>query len=246
MTRRSANRRAPRSRAGMTLMEVMVAITITGMMTAAGYGAFTSIIDHRRALREATERLERAAALRETLDGWLATARIAQQVGGVPAGRAGAAQTTRTFVDGGGSAIQSSAASAGPEQELTFFTTALTPSLAPNTRVRLYIDADESTPERGLTMEYQGGQVIAGLGRRGLDSTITSMLVEFLDNRTHRWIRGGESTTQGVQTIAVRITLSSADASRIDSLPSVLRLPIVRSTIDPAAFRGAVPQPGLR
>jgi type II secretory pathway component PulJ len=229
----------------MTLMEVMVAITLTGMMTAAGYGAFTSIIDHRRALREATERLERAAALRETLDGWLATARIAQQVGGVPAGRAGAAQTTRTFVDGA-SAMQSSATSAGPEQELTFFTTALTPSLAPNTRVRLYIDADESTPERGLTMEYQGGQVIAGLGRRGLDSTITSMLVEFLDNRSHRWIRGGESTTQGVQTIAVRVTLSSANASGVDSLPSVLRLPIVRSTTDPAAFRGAVPQPGPR
>jgi prepilin-type N-terminal cleavage/methylation domain-containing protein len=238
--------RVLRARAGMTLMEVMVAITLTGMMSAAGYGAFTSLIDHRRALREATERLERAAALREMLDGWLANARIAQQVGGVPAGRAGSVQAGRALLAGRDGNTQSSATSAGPERELTFFTTSLTPSLAPNTRVRLYIDADESTPERGLAMEYQAGPLTAGIQRRGLDSTITRMLVEFLDNRTHRWVRGGETTTEGVQTIAVRVTLSTDDPGRSDSLPSVLRLPIVRSTNDPAGFRGIVPQPGPR
>ena len=69
-----------RARRGMTLMELLVATSITGMTTAAGYAAFASVIDHRRALRESTARAERAAALRTTLDGWLAAGRVQEFV----------------------------------------------------------------------------------------------------------------------------------------------------------------------
>jgi prepilin-type N-terminal cleavage/methylation domain-containing protein len=227
-----------RLRRGMTLMEVMVAIAITGMMTLAGYGAFASLIDHRRALRDATFRLERAAALRETIDGWLVTGRIAIQIGGLPAGRTGSTQGIRPPPRGEGDdtqPTQSSATSPGLDEEITVTTTALTPALTPNTRVRLYIDADERTPERGLAMEYQSGQ-LTGLQRRGLDSTITAMLVELLDERTRRWVRPSQVTS--VQPMAVRLTFSSTDPSGVDSLPSILRLPIVRSTTDPTAQRG--------
>lgn len=230
---------APRSlRRGMTLMELMVAVSITGMMTAAGYGAFASIIDHRRALRDATVRLERAAALRETIDGWLATGRIVQQLGGVPGGGANGGRTSTNpgpDMIGQQSNVASSAVSAGQDEEVSFTTTALTPALAPNTRVRLYIDADENTPERGLAIEYQTG-TLAQMRRMELDSTITEMTVEFLDNATQQWNRPSEGL--GRQRAAVRLTFASGTLTTADSLPSILRLPIVRALVDPATLVG--------
>src|SRR5678815_1909130 len=40
-----------RARAGMTLMELVIGLAITGLMAAAGAGAFASIIDHKRVIR---------------------------------------------------------------------------------------------------------------------------------------------------------------------------------------------------
>src|SRR5690606_7133586 len=60
-----------RTRAGMTLMELVIGLVITGMMAIAGTAAFTSIIDHRRVITEATVETERAAALREMLRTWI-------------------------------------------------------------------------------------------------------------------------------------------------------------------------------
>lgn len=220
----------------MTLMELMVAVAITGMMTAAGYGAFASIIDHRRALRDATVHLERAAALRETIDGWLATGRIVQQIGGVPGGRGGGglSSTGTSAAPMRGATAMSSAVSAGQDEELTFTTTALTPALAPNTRVRLYIDADDNTPERGLAIEYQSGQ-LATLHRIELDSAVREMTVEFLDNGTQRWYRPSQDAGRAS---AVRVTLGSGTLAGPDTLPRLLRLPIVRALLDPATLVG--------
>ena len=50
------------ARRGMTLMELAVAIALTGMMAAAGAATFSAIIDHRRVIRESTVETERAAA----------------------------------------------------------------------------------------------------------------------------------------------------------------------------------------
>ena len=51
------------SRAGMTLMELVVALLIMAMMATMGGMAFRSIIDHRRDIVQATVTTERAAAL---------------------------------------------------------------------------------------------------------------------------------------------------------------------------------------
>ena len=59
-------------------------------------------------------------------------------------------------------------------------TTAATPAMSPNVRVRLFVDGDASTPETGLTMEYQpsdGGTQIP-LQRRQLEPSIGAMLVD--------------------------------------------------------------------
>ena len=73
-------------RRGMTLMERVVAIAITGMMAAAGAATFASIIDHRRVIKESTVETERAAALRELVRTWIAAGTLQIQQGGGPRG----------------------------------------------------------------------------------------------------------------------------------------------------------------
>src|SRR4051794_33331012 len=81
-------------RHGMTLMELVVAIALTGMMAAAGAATFSSIIDHRRVIRESTVQTERAAALREMLRTWIAASSILLPQGGGPRGLTNSARVT--------------------------------------------------------------------------------------------------------------------------------------------------------
>jgi Tfp pilus assembly protein FimT len=46
----------------MTLMELVIGLAITSMMTAAGAGAFESLISHRKVIRDASVSTERAVA----------------------------------------------------------------------------------------------------------------------------------------------------------------------------------------
>src|SRR5262245_49219277 len=75
-----------RARGGMTLMELVIGLAITGIMAAAGVAAFGSIIDHRRIIREASSATERAAALRETIRSWTLGGTVRMQIGGGPRG----------------------------------------------------------------------------------------------------------------------------------------------------------------
>src|SRR3954470_19642620 len=75
-----------RARRGMTLMELVIGLTITGMMATAGAVAFGSIIDHRQIIRTATVETERAAAMREMIRGWINAGSIQIQQGGGPRG----------------------------------------------------------------------------------------------------------------------------------------------------------------
>jgi prepilin-type N-terminal cleavage/methylation domain-containing protein len=230
-----------RPRRGMTLMELLVAIAITGMMTAAGVGTFAAVIDHRQSLTASTARIERAAALREELDTWISGGTVAIQQGGGPRGRSSARSVARlrtsSMMGGTAPSATASAAVSDPDAELTITTNALTPTLAPSARVRVYIDTDGSTPETGLAVEIQGNQQTP-LVRQELDSTVTGMLVEFLDQRTHRWVRASEGAT--ITPMAVRITLSGAGDPARDSLPAILRVPIVRTTNDMASQRNGL------
>src|SRR3954465_4458613 len=108
-----------RPRRGMTLMELVVAIALTGMMAAAGAATFSSIIDHRRVIRESTVSTERAVALREMIRAWVAAGTIQLQIGGGPRGLASSA---RISARPGMAAGVTAAASTG--DEITINTTA--------------------------------------------------------------------------------------------------------------------------
>ena len=224
-----------RHRRGMTLMELVIGLAITGMMAAAGAGAFASIIDHKRDIQTASVRTERAGALREMIKSWIYAGTIQIQRGGGPRG------LTRTLTGAGAAgsrglnstAAVSAAQAAG--DEIAFTTTALNPSLLANVRIRLYVDADANTPEKGLSIEYQPSAQLP-LVRKMLDSTIDSLKVEYLDNRTNRWFAATEAAT--ITPYAVRLSFHSADTAQSPLLLLPMIFPIGNPNL--SAFQRAL------
>jgi len=200
----------------MTLMELMVGMVITGVMATIGAAAFGSIIDHRRIIKESTVDMERASALRDQLRLWIGSGTVLIQTGGVPnigGGRASAMPSNATI---------SAAAATG--DEISVNTTAANPANAPSVRMRIFVDGDEGTPERGLTMEYQTSNQ-APLQRLQLEPSIGGMKVEYLDQRTNRWRPSSEAAT--IQPIAVRVWLLPLAGGQ---LPAILQVPMIFQT----------------
>jgi prepilin-type N-terminal cleavage/methylation domain-containing protein len=215
------------ARRGMTLMELVVAIALTGMMAAAGAATFASIIDHRRVIKESTVATERAAALREMIRTWIVSSSIQIQQGGGPRGFS---STMRTSPSANSTGAITAALAAG--DEVTFTTSAMTPTPSSNTRVRLFVDGDPNTPEKGLTIEYQGPN-LAPLKRKQLDSAIGVLSIEYLDNRTGRWIAATQVAT--IQPIAMRFAFAAAEG---DSIPRLLTVPFIFRMGDAQQARG--------
>lgn len=212
-----------RARGGMTLMELVIGLAITGMMAAAGAGAFESIIAHRQIIHDASVSTERAAALRDLLHVWIAAGTVQIPRGGGPRGltRGIAAAATPSAASGAMNTGSVSAAQASGD-EISFTTSALNPSLVGSVRIRLYVDADDNTPEHGLTMEYQPNHQ-QPIARRMLDSSIDTLKVEFLDSRTSRWLRSSEAATI-TNPVAVRVTLLPGTGHMV---PPILELPMI-------------------
>jgi Tfp pilus assembly protein FimT len=214
----------------MTLMELVVALAITGMMAALGAATFSSLIDHRRAILSSTVDMERASALRDQIRTWLLAGTVQLQSGGVPQGMgrgAAAAPAAASAIMSGattsssgaaGSAVSAAVASG---DEIDFTTTAPNPADAPSVRMRLFIDGDASTPETGLTLEYQAS-TSAPLVRVELERSIGVLKVDFLDERTNRWFESTQASA--ITPIAVRISMQPFDSGR---LPGILELPMI-------------------
>jgi prepilin-type N-terminal cleavage/methylation domain-containing protein len=220
------------ARRGMTLMELVVALVITGMMAAMGAATFSSIIDHRRIILTSTGELERASALRDQLRTWMRSGAVQLQTGGVPRGlgrgTSSAAPTTAASPitsgsSGSGSTANGSAISAAVASgdEITFVTTAPNPANAPSVRMRLFVDGDASTPETGLTLEYQAS-TSTPLVRVELERSIGVLKVEFLDQRTNQWFESTQASA--ITPIAVRLSMQPYDGGR---LPGILQLPMI-------------------
>jgi len=196
----------PRARSGMTLMELVIGLAITGMMALVGGSAFSSIIDHKKTIREASVTTERAATLRETIRSWGLSGNVRLLIGGGPRGLTrGIGATTPNTGRGATNNFQASAQAKAIGDEITFGgVTAINPAMQPGVTIRLYIDGDENTVEHGLTMEYQpnGNQP---LQRRMLDTTIDSLHVDYLDGSTGRWIGASQAATIG-QLRAIRLS----------------------------------------
>jgi hypothetical protein len=188
----------------MTLLELMVGLTITGFTMTAGYGAFASIVDHRARAESQIDAVTRAAAERRVLTEWLGGARLTvDQDGPQFRGLDGAYQSR-------------------PDDELTFLTTGSTPTGAAETMVRLYIDRDSRTPERGLTAQLST--------RHGsmnecveIEPRAASLDLRYSTRMLGRaeWLPSWISST--VLPGGVELTLAPEAG---DTLPPLLRLPI--------------------
>ncbi len=212
-----------RTRRGVTLMELIVALVVTGLMAAVGTATFGSIIDSKRIVRESTTDTERAAALREAIRQWILPATVQIQQGTTPRGNNAAARTASlnasTKTANGAEGVTAAATNG---DEIIFTTTAPNPANAPNARMRLFVDADPATPEHGLTLEYQV-TLQSPLQRRELDSLVQSITVEFLDQRTGRWFASSEASTLR-NPKAIRISMTPRDNVKV---PPLLQLPMV-------------------
>lgn len=210
-----------RCRRGMTLVELVVGIVITGVMATVGTAAFGTLLDQRTVIVDATVDVERAVALREMLRHWIGSGAIQQQSQQVrvAGARSGGAPLSGQRAATSAAPALTAAISTGPE--LRFSTSALAWSGTPNVSVRLFVDGDESTPERGLTIEYQAS-VQTPLFRHQLDSTIVQLRVEHLDRATGRWVEEEDGVV--VRRLAVRLTLLGEASA---PLPGILGVPLL-------------------
>ncbi|MDA1081529.1 MAG: type II secretion system protein [Gemmatimonadetes bacterium] len=215
-----------RARSGMTLLELIVALSILAMMTIAGAVAFGMTIDRQETIREASVDVERAAALRETLRQWILQGDPQVTTGGAPRGGRGGGTGGRQLASVAPGARGTSATTAGVTaavstgNELTVVTNGPNPLMAANVRIRIFVDADDDTPEQGLVIEYQASTQTPLL-RRELDPSVGDLAIEFYDQRTGRWIPSTEAATG--QLIALRIAMIAADGF---VLPRLLELPL--------------------
>lgn len=193
------------SRAGMTLLELVVGLTVAGLVLAAGYDAFSSMVDHSERAAEAADAEVRAAAKREALFSWLAGARLTVEEAGPPfRGLDG------VFED-------------RPDDQLTFLTTGTTPLDVRHTIVRLYVDRDEETPERGLTADFAEWRG-PGTTRVEIEPRVVGLNFRYQTSirPDNRWLPSWISSS--VMPLGVEMTLTTAPE---DTLPPLLAQPIV-------------------
>jgi type II secretory pathway pseudopilin PulG len=189
----------------MTLLELVVGLTVTGLALTAGFSAVGMLGDRRRQLEGAMNAVARVANQRAAIIAWLAGAHLVADEGG-PEFRGLDGIRDRT-----------------PDDDLSFLTTATTPLSTGETLVRLYIDHADATPERGLTAafaEWRGPAV----KRIEIDSAVVGLDVRYLSGILGRqaWLPSWVSTT--ILPAGVEVRLIAAEG---DSLPPLLRLPIV-------------------
>jgi hypothetical protein len=217
----------------MTLLELVVGLVITGAMASIGAVTFSNVIEHRAVIIDATRDAERAAAVRETIRQWIASGSIQSQAQGI---RLTVSGGTATFSRGQSGSFRMNVLQApgsdaatvtgvtpaiATGDELRFRTSALLDLPSPNVSVRLFVDGDDNTPERGLTIEYQLNPT-APLYRRVLDSTIVQITVEYLDATTLRWVPDAEAA--GIRRVAARLTLGMGEDV---PTPALLQLPML-------------------
>lgn len=199
------------NRHGMTLLELLVALTITGTMVSAGYGAFALLADRRDVSTAATSAALREAGARAALGRWLASARLTIQEDDVVFRAVDG--TARHSID------------RADDDALEFFTTAVTPVSEHGTIVRLYVDRADSTRERGLVAELRDPASMRA-ERIEVVRNAVSLDTRFLSSifGQRQWVESWVSTS--VLPAGARLTLGAA---RGDTLPGLWRLPVTVS-----------------
>lgn len=190
---------------GFTLMEVLIGLTVAALALTAGFATLGFISDSDEPVDLAASLALRGATTRNLLTEWLGEARFS-------AGRLG---ETFQGLDGEVFGTQS--------DELIFPTTASTPLGVGITTVRLYIDLDERTPERGLVAALT--ELITDEPRLvELVPEAGSLEIRYLlpiEGTTGEWVDGWISNRLPQ---AILLTLGP---SRHDTLPPLLQYPLL-------------------
>ena len=192
------------ARAGFTLIELIVGLTVASLALSAGFAALTFVRERGDHAEEAARVGVAGATQRALLMDWLENAR-----GRTPAGE--------QFE--------------GIDQEkedkqrdmLLLPTTAATPLEGPFTLVGLYIDDDPETPERGLVAELTGPILGQTERRMELVPQADVMRIRYLISSASQteWLDGWNGRDELPR--AIEISLEPAQG---DTLPRLLRLPI--------------------
>ena len=186
-----------RARRGMTLLELTVAMTVTGAALGVGYAGFARLADRRMAAASSASEVARATALRRSLQGWLASARLTIEEDDV----------VFRAVDG----VWRGAARELADDDLTFYTSASTPLGDGGTIVRLHVERADTLPtsERGLVAELRNLRDERHM-RFVLDTAVTTfdvvVLSSVLGDRT--WQTSWVSST--ILPAGVRVVVSAA------------------------------------
>lgn len=188
-------------RAGMTLIEVVVGLVVASAVSAIGYAAFAAVTDQgRRIMAQSGD--ARAATVRRTIGEWLQSAVVVQ----------GAQGSTFRGLDDVREGI--------PRDEVEFVTVAATPAGKSQTLVRLYIDTDSLTIERGLTAELRdwAGTTVQ---RIQLDTTVDALDARYTSSlvTVKRWMPSWVSSSVLPDVIELRFGGRNVD--------DLLTLPIV-------------------
>lgn len=195
------------TRHGLTLLELVVALALTGAAIAAGAGALGTLIDRQSAAAEQSHAAESVIAVRREVARWISGARVVPD------------RPDQSFrgIDG--------VAESGADDALTFLTSADTPLGTSETLVLLSIDRDSLTPERGLVARLSNA---SGQSARRLDLVPGAIELDLhYFTRTlagGRWFPGWISTSALPSAVELRLAAAPGD-----SLAAILQLPIVVS-----------------
>lgn len=197
---------------GFTLLEMTVALLITGMAVAAGYAGLRTLSDTRAASRDVHAGIVRAANVRATLESWVHGLDSVVSIrprsdGGLPLDRV-------VFVTADGGELRP-----GPR------------------RIRLRVDRDPATAARGLVADLwpagasdQGGETLE------LAPEAVGLELRYRLDRGggHRWVDRFDPETRVPDAVRLRLVESARirlgpgpDEGRTGGLPALLRRPLV-------------------
>lgn len=194
-------------RSGMTILELLVGLVVMGAALGAGYGAFVGVADQRERAVEAMDTASREALVRRTLVEWLRGVRLSSEEGAAPFAGIDGIHADR------------------PDDEIAFLTTAPTLAGVGDGFVRLFIDRDEETAERGLVAEV-GEWRGARIERIELVPEAVALDVRYLFGfRNRTWLPSWISSS--VLPLGVELRLDGVPDA---PLPRLLRHPILVAT----------------
>jgi len=202
-------------RNGFTLVELVVALTVTGVVVLAAHTGLAAITDGWARSHRAAMPVLNGATARSALEGWLRSATFLPGTGpfrGVDVYRSGQSSDEVTFDAGDCGALRQ-----GP------------------CRVRLWVDRDPMTSRAGLLAELAlvRDSIVVSPETLTVAPAVTGLELRYLvpQPRGTAWVDGWESSD--VLPRAVQLHLSTLEAIRLgpgavdaSRLPPLLRLPL--------------------